>query len=41
MFLVLALVGFAGLAAFDLSHGQIRTGVAGWLLVVVNYLYFA
>lgn len=39
--LVMALVGFAGLAVIDLTHGSARTGVAGALLVIVNYLYFA
>lgn len=34
--LAIALVGFTGLAALDLSAGQWRTGVPGLLLVVVN-----
>lgn len=35
-FLIIALAGFTGLAAMDLSGGYWRTGVPGLLLVVVN-----
>lgn len=34
--LILALVGFTGLAAIDLSNGEWRTGIPGALLVIVN-----
>lgn len=36
--LLLALVGFTGLALIDLTHGAYRTGLAGALLVLVNGL---
>jgi len=36
--LIMALLGFAGLAIIDLSNDQWRTGVAGALLVLVNGL---
>lgn len=39
--LLMALLGFAGLAAIDLAHGELRTGVAALLLVIVNGLLLA
>lgn len=39
--LCMALVGFAGLAIIDLTHGHYRTGAAGGPLVIVNALLLA